>query len=149
MTTRDKHLDRDPIEQLINEMKRRASDRGCMGAVSIDGVCATSELPLVDWCDECVMSHLCYLRDKQADALLGSARLQKETTADGIARVRELVANLRIANAEYEKAEGVSALKVASYSLALAARKFLRDFYELDAAFSAVLGQSALPRTEK
>lgn len=70
----------DPLREIVEEMKRRASDNGCMGAVSLDGLCVHSELPLVDWCDECLMSHLCFLIDQsdQLTALLVSPKVQEQ-----------------------------------------------------------------------
>jgi hypothetical protein len=57
---------RQQVDAIREHFVMRASERGCMGAVVIDGVCCTSELPLVDWCDECLMGRMASLLESPA-----------------------------------------------------------------------------------
>jgi len=87
---------RQQVDAIREHFVMRASERGCMGAVVIDGVCCTSELPLVDWCDECLMGRMASLLespavlDHERSLVAEIQRLKEERGAEQQARLTEV-----------------------------------------------------------
>jgi len=95
---------RQQVDAIREHFVMRASERGCMGAVVIDGVCCTSELPLVDWCDECLMGRMASLLE--SPAVLDHER----SLVAEIQRLKDLVDQLgRLHRFEFNRAQTAEA----------------------------------------